>query len=99
MEQLERACDPLEEGLLVPLRGLVLGPHHPANLGESREAVVHLRGISVHLPGIAPCPVDAHPPLAGRVVTRYVVLIVRARRHLDSTHVALPFALRAAIRS
>ncbi len=61
VEQLEGAGDALQEVRPIVLGRLVAGPGHPADLGHGREAIVHLGGVAVGLPRIAPRPVDAEP--------------------------------------
>ncbi len=88
VKQLQRAGNALQEGLLVPFPGFILGPGHPPNLGEGGEAVVHDGRVAVRFPGIAPGPVDAHPTLAGLVLARHMILVVGPRR-FARTHMVL----------
>jgi hypothetical protein len=85
------AATPLEEVHRVPLRGLILRPGHPTNLGHRREAIAHLCDISVRLPGIALCPVDAHPAVCVERICGDVDLIVSSCRLVDCAHKWIPF--------
>ena len=64
MKQFQGAGDPLQELRSAPLRALIGGPGHPANLRHGREAIVQLGRIPVGFPGIAPRPIDAETPFA-----------------------------------
>ena len=85
MEQLQRAGDSLQEVGAAPLRALVGRPRDPSDLGHRRESIVHLRDVATRLPRIAPSPINADPPLAGRVLASDVILVVSASR-LNVSH-------------
>ena len=63
VEQFQGAGDPLEEVGGTELRRLVDGPRDVAHLRDRGVAVLHRRRITLGLPGITPCPVDADPAL------------------------------------
>src|SRR3954453_5065059 len=76
MKQFERASDALQERLGSVLRRLIRGPGHPAHFADGGEAIIHLHDVAARLPRVAPGPVDAEAPLAGRVRTRHRDLVV-----------------------
>ena len=78
VEQLQRACNSLQEVHPVPLRRLIIGPGNPADLGHGRKAIIHFGQIPIGFPWVAPGPVDAEAALTSGVRARHVVLVVRA---------------------
>src|SRR6516225_7755609 len=86
VEQFQRPLDPLQEVHPVPFGGLKGGPSDAADLGHGRETVVHLRGITIRLPRVAPGPVDAESASACRVRSRNVVLVICSARLLGCAH-------------
>jgi hypothetical protein len=67
-KEFECARDSLEKIRSVVTRGLTGRPGDVAHLGDRRESVIDLSGISLRLPGITPRPVDAdaRAPVCGR---------------------------------
>src|SRR3954462_980186 len=84
MKQFERASDALQERLGSVLRRLVRGPGHPTHFADRGEAIIHLHDVAARLPRVAPGPVDAEAPLAGRVSARHGDLVVCAWARLRS---------------
>ena len=94
MEEFERAGDALQEHPGRVLECLVGGPGHAADFRDRGEPIVHLGDVAIRFPRVAPGPVNAEPPLAWRVRTRNLDLVVRARTGCRShdTGSTLPLA-------
>src|SRR5262245_24731617 len=85
-EQFQGAGNPLLELHGVrPLWLFIRRPGDTPNLRHGRESIVQLTWISARLGGITPRDIDADSALAGRVLSRYVVLVV-SPRNLRFTH-------------
>src|SRR5436190_5299787 len=94
VEQLQRPGDSLKKFRCSPLRPLVIWPGYPTDFCHRREAVVQFRGITLRFPGIAPRPVNAHPPFAWCVFSRQMDLIVCSCSSFSSSaHNCLSFVL------
>src|SRR3954453_17608570 len=86
MEQFQCPGDPLQEIHSVPLGRFESWPRDAANFRHGREPVIHFREFTVRFPRVAPGPINAEPPLARRVLSRDVVLVVSSRGLNDGAH-------------
>src|SRR5581483_7569728 len=89
MEQLQCSGDPLQEMRLVVLGRFIARPQRISDLGHRGEAVVHLGGIALSFPRVAPRPVDADttsPGLGARSMVLVIGTCRQLRAHRDPSY-------------
>src|SRR5581483_5993344 len=76
VKELQCARNALQKMGSLVFRRFVIGPQHITDFRHSGKPVVHLRGITLGFPRVAPSPVDTDAAPPSGVLTGDVVLVV-----------------------